>query len=53
MTSAPAAAKVSPISTASSPVTPAEPTQSVAEMRTEIGRPEGNAPRTAAKTSSG
>ena len=51
--SAPSRANASPISTASSGVMPSAPAQSVAEMRTDIGRSLGHAARIAAKTSSG
>jgi hypothetical protein len=51
MMSAPAAWKARAICTASPPVTPPS-TQSVAEMRTDIGR-SGHTARMARKTSSG
>ena len=50
--STPAAAKALATATASSPVTPPS-TQSVAEIRTDIGRSAGQTSRMAAKTSSG
>ena len=49
MMSAPAAANIRAISTASSGVTPSSPTQSLAEMRTDIGLSAGQAARIAAK----
>ena len=53
MMSTPAAASMRAISTASSGVTPSSPTQSLAEMRTEIGLSAGQTARIAWKTSSG
>ena len=53
MISAPAAANICAICTASDGVTPSAPTQSVAEMRTDMGRPTGQAARMARNTSSG
>ena len=50
--STPAAAKARATATASSPVRPPS-TQSVAEIRTDIGRSAGQASRIATKTSSG
>ena len=41
------------MTTASAPVMPAAPTQSVAEMRTDIGFASGHAARTASNTASG
>ncbi len=52
MRSAPAALKAAAIRTESSPVIPPS-TQSVAEMRTDIGRSAGHTARIARKTSSG
>ena len=53
MISAPAAANIAAIWTASAPVTPTSPTQSLAEIRTAIGFCPGHSARMAAKTSSG
>ena len=52
MMSAPAAMNARAMCTASSPVTPPS-TQSVAEMRTDIGRSLGQTARIAVKTSNG
>ena len=51
--STPAACSMRAISTASAGVMPSSPTQSLAEMRTEIGFSSGQAARTARNTSSG
>ena len=51
--STPASCSIRAIATASSGVMPSSPTQSLAEMRTEIGFASGQAARTARKTSSG
>ena len=47
MMSTPAAFSMRAMSTASSGVMPSAPTQSLAEMRTEIGLPAGHTARTA------
>ena len=53
MMSAPARENITAISTASSGVTPCSPTQSLAEMRTDIGLSSGHTARIAENTSSG